>query len=227
MNSDIRTIGGKIKNAYERLKDKAITISNRLYLWITRHSRYRAEVERSSIVYTPETADVELADQLRRVLDEMAPESGIVNKLKQMSLEERFEFVEKELLPKIAETMDVSYEQFCWVVEDQLCGYYNHKQKRIALNPVFLAQKDEKNDEKLLTIFVNTIIHECKHARQHAAINGKDYGYSERQIAIWKRNFKDYIRPKESDHGYSKQPVEHDASMFANSVIDENVVFEN
>ena len=54
---------------------------------------------------------------------------------------------------------------------------------------------------------------------QWDAVAGRNaHGYSEGLIAVWKRNFQDYIAPEESDEGYVKQPVEWDASSFAESV---------
>ena len=76
-------------------------------------------------------------------------------------------------------------------------------------------------------MLLNTIIHECKHARQWAAVDGVDFGYSRELIEKWKRNFEDYISCRESDEGYAKQPVEFDASMFANTIYDENRIFQS
>ena len=119
--------------------------------------------------------------------------------------------------------MSVTYDKLEWIEDDRLCGFYNHSNKVIALNMVYISQ----DSEKLLTVLLNTILHECKHARQWAAVEGADFGYSQQQINEWKRNFDNYISPKESDEGYFKQPVEGDARGFANSIIDENMIFEN
>ena len=181
------------------------------------------EVEESTSTYEPELVDVKLSEDLKYSLDKMVP-SGLVAYMQKMTLEERTFFIEKKLLPLIASKMSIQYNSLEWFDnESNLCGYYDNSKKVIALNMAFLAN----DNEKLLTILLNTIIHECKHARQWAAVEGADFGYSQRQIAEWKRNFDDYISPRESDEGYFKQPVESDARGFANRIIDESVIFEN
>jgi len=54
---------------------------------------------------------------------------------------------------------------------------------------------------------------------QYDAVSGRNtHGYSQDLIEKWRENYQDYIQPKESDEGYVKQPVEWDASCFAESV---------
>lgn len=85
----------------------------------------------------------------------------------------------------------------------------------IALNELYLAS----DNDYILRVFINTIIHECKHARQWDAVAGRNtHGYSDELILKWRINFQDYIAPEESDEGYVKQPVEWDASSFAENV---------
>ena len=221
----ISRIVNKTKELFQRLISKARAIIDSINSWvrrIKRHREYLISVEESTPTYEPEMVDIELAEDLRNSLDKLAP-GGLVSYMQKMTPEERVLFVEKNLLPLIASKMSISYDKLEWFEDDRLCGFYNHNNKVIALNMAYLAQ----NSEKLLTIILNTIIHECKHARQWAAVEGADFGYSQHQINEWKRNFDDYISPRESDEGYFKQPVEFDARGFADSVIDENVIFEN
>ena len=221
----IRRIVNKTKELFERLISKARTIIDSSNSWvrrIKRHREYLISVEESTPTYEPEMVDIKLAEELKTSLDKLAP-GGLVAYMQKMTPEERVRFIEKDILPLIASKMSVTYDKLEWIEDDRLCGFYNHNNKVIALNMAYLA----KNSEKLLTILVNTIIHECKHARQLEAVEGADFGYSQRQIAEWKQNFDDYISPRESDEGYFKQPVEFDARGFADRVIDENVIFEN
>lgn len=222
----IREIVNKTKELFESLISKAQAIINSIEHWIKRikrHNAYIGEIEESSATYEPEEVDVKLAAELKQSLDTIAP-NGLVNYMQTMSPEERISFIEKDILPLIASKMSIDYDRLEWVENDgRLCGYYNHTQKVIALNIAFIAN----DNEKLLTVLLNTIIHECKHARQWTAIEGTNFGYSQQQIDEWKRNFEDYISPNESDEGYYKQPVEVDAKGFADSIIDENVIFEN
>lgn len=221
----IRRIVNKTKELFERLISKARAIIDSINSWVRRikgHREYLISVEESTPTYEPEMVDIKLAEELKTSLDKLAP-GGLVAYMQKMTPEERARFIEKDILPLIASKMSVTYDKLEWFEDDRSCGFYNHNNKVIALNMVYLAT----DSEKLLTILVNTIIHECKHARQLEAVEGADFGYSQRQIAEWKRNFDDYISPRESDEGYFKQPVEFDARGFADSVIDENVIFEN
>lgn len=216
----------KTKQVFELLLSKARAIIESINSWIKRvkrHKAYIGDIEASTPTYEPEVVDVQLAEDLRRAIDSIAPE-GLVAYMQRMTPEERVQFIENRLLPLVAEKMNINYDGLEWIEDEgRLCGYYSHSRKVIALNMAFVVT----DSEKLLTVLSNTIIHECKHARQWAAVDGADLGYSQQLIAEWKRNFDDYISPRESDEGYFKQPTEIDASGFANSVIDENVIFEN
>ena len=222
----IRRIVNKTKEVFERLIAKARSIIESIDAWIkrvNRHREYIEDVEVSTPTYEPEMVDVRLAEDLKRELEKMVPE-GLVAHMQKMTPEERSSFIENILLPFIASKMSINIDRLEWIENDgRLCGYYNHTDNVIALNMAFLAS----DSEKLLTVLMNTIFHECKHARQWAAVEGADLGYSQHQINEWKRNFDDYISPRESDEGYYKQPVEEDARGFANSIIDENIIFGN
>lgn len=220
-----RKIVDKTKELYERVLTTARTIINSIKSWINRVKRHRAyvnEIEVSTPVYEPEMVDVKLAEDLKNKLDKIAP-NGLVAYMKKMTPEERALFVEKQILPLVASEMSINYDRLEWIEHNRLCGYYSHEQNVIALNMAFIAT----DSEELLTILLNTIIHECKHARQWVAVEGANLGYSQELVEEWKRNFEDYISGRESDEGYYKQPVEVDARGFANSIIDESVLFEN
>lgn len=215
----------KTSQLFSKLASVAHSIISNIESWIARirkHQDYLEGVLASTPTYNPTEADLKIIKELRRSMSIMAPE-GIVSFLSEMPVEERARFIEETLLPVIANSMEISYSQIVWMETDKrLCGYYCHRNREITLNATYLVT----NDPKLLTILVNTIVHECRHARQWAAVEGKDLGYSKQTIEEWKRNFADYISPDESDEGYVKQPVEHDAIMFANSVINENEIFD-
>lgn len=211
--------------AFERLLLKAQEIINSLEEWAERsrrHSIYVTEVVQSTPTYTPEAVDMELAEELKQALKGIV-DGDLAAHMQKMTAEERVQFIEQTILPLVASKMSINYNKLEWLEEEsRLCGYYNRTREVIALNMAYVAS----NDYKLLTILLNTIIHECKHARQWAAVEGADFGYSQELINKWKRNIEDYISPRESDEGYVKQPLEFDATEFANSIIDERIIFE-
>lgn len=219
----ISYIGNKIVQGIDWLITKANQLIIQLDFWCKkyiRHQKYISEIESITLDYQFEQVDINLINEVKKVLTFLAPD-GIITKLKFMTIEQRVEYVSNILVPHIADIMGISYKKLVWIDNDSICGFYNYEDGFIALNPVYLAT----NDEKLLTIFVNTIIHECKHGRQFLAINGVELGYSKDLINKWKRNFEDYISPKESDEGYLKQPLEIDAFYFANQIIPDNKLF--
>lgn len=222
----IKTVVNKTKQVFERLASKARAIIGSINSWIKRINRHRAyigDIEASTPTYRPEMVDIQLAEDLKKALDIFGPD-GLTAYMQRMAPEIRAQFIENSLLPLIADKMAIKYDRLEWIENDgRLCGYYSYSKKVIALNMAFIAS----DNEKLLTVLINTIIHECKHARQRAAVDGADLGYSPEQINEWKRNFDDYISPRESDEGYFKQPTEIDACGFANSVIDESIIFES
>ena len=225
MASFINRIVNKTKELFERLISKARVIIDSISSWVKRvkkHKEYIRDVEESNAIYVPEFVDTKLSEELKNSLDKLAP-GGLVAYMQKMTADERMLFIEKNLLPLISSKMNVTYDKLEWFEDDRLCGFYNHDNKMVALNIAYLAQ----DNEILLTVLLNTIIHECKHARQWAAVEGVNFGYSQQQVDEWKRNFEDYISPRESDEGYFKQPVELDARGFASSIIDDNVIFEN
>lgn len=215
----------KTSQLFSKLASVAHSIISNIESWIARirkHQDYLEGVLASTPTYNPTEVDLKIVEELRRSMSAMAPE-GIVSYLSGMHIEERLHFIEENLLPTIATSMGISYCKVVWMETDErLCGYYCHGNREIALNAAYLVT----DNPTLLTILVNTIVHECRHARQWAAVEGKDLGYSKQTIEEWKRNFADYISSDESDEGYVKQPVEYDAAMFANSVINENEIFD-
>ncbi len=226
MTSFLNSLFSRAKELFERLRLIAEEIINRIESWATRireHRAYVEQVENSSPTYNPEEVDIRVAEELKRSIDEIAPE-GLITHLQNMSTEDRIYFIEQQLLPLIASKMSISYDRLEWLEDNKcLCGYYCYQRREIGLNMAFISS----DDKRLLTVLVNTILHECKHARQRAAVEGVYLGYSQQTIDEWRLNFDNYISPNESDEGYIKQPVEFDASMFANSIIDENTIFEN
>lgn len=180
-----------------------------------RHGKYIENVLDSICAYEPEQVDIDLGNKMRNQFESL--ENGkLIETIKAMSFDERKEYFEKTLLPMICNMMDVNAGFLGWFEDERTAGFYNEQEKGIAMNMLFLTS----NDDEVLCVMVNTIIHECKHARQWDAVSGRNsHGYSDALIAQWKDNFEDYIQPEESDEGYYKQPVEWDARCFAETVV--------
>lgn len=214
-----------VSNFFEKIAQKVRKLTNTIEDWIERicwYDTYTKQVLDSNPTYKPELVDIQLAEDIKSALQDIAPE-GVVAYMQTMTPEERAEFIEETILPLITSKMSINCDGLEWVESDRLCGCYDHTRNVISVNVLFIAS----DNEMLLTILLNTIIHECKHARQHVAIDGADFGYSQQLLDEWRQNLNNYIVPEECDEAYQKQPVEVDASGFANSIINENRIFEN
>jgi len=102
------------------------------------------------------------------------------------------------------------------------CGFYNFETKTLEFNIKYLMF--EKNDENFAFFIkeaINTIVHELRHAVQHKAT--KESGFwnvDEKTRAKWANNFRNYISPSVDMRGYANQPVEADATTFANAALE-------
>ena len=64
---------------------------------------------------------------------------------------------------------------------------------------------------------MRTMIHEMRHAYQHAVVNNPDkFNVSEETRKQWAANFNDYKSAKTDGYdAYVEQPIEYDAKRFA------------
>ncbi len=101
-----------------------------------------------------------------------------------------------------------------------ICGYYDFGPRVLFLNKSFLLI----DNPTILLDAVDTILHESRHAVQHAAMyDHNPLGFDNETIISWVKNRKNYIRndPK----AYREQPVEADAFSFAANII--HTYFQN
>lgn len=214
----------KIEEGIEWLKNEAKSISDIIRGWVDRYKKYRATLEQhqeyidavldAELAYSPEEVDKQLCERLKKTIGNLGG-GNLSGFIKSLSFEDRKIYIERVLLPKVAADMGISYNFIGWFQGSRTIGYYSEERRGIALNELFLAS----DEEYVLNFIINTVVHECKHAMQWEAIFDRNtHGYSAEQIAVWRRNMNDYITPEECDEGYVKQPVEWDASSFAESV---------
>lgn len=127
----------------------------------------------------------------------------------------------RKFLKRLCAIMGVQVFPFIFFddsMSDNTRGSYNHKFKMIYINSNRLSGN---NSYGLMT----TMIHEMRHAYQHAAVdNPEKFQVSEETISQWRENFKkgNY---KSTDDGYTyeeyvSQPVEWDAKNFAQQYTD-------
>ena len=140
-----------------------------------------------------------------------------LNKIVNLSPEERA-YALQQIISKTASLLNVDINQI--VIDDLkgLYGYYNDKNKTIAINIEQIVEEPmtiESAKELLITVF-----HELRHAYQHyAARNPSQYGADKLTASIWRTNYKNYVQCSKNPKRYYIQPVEQDARNFALSVL--------
>jgi len=102
------------------------------------------------------------------------------------------------------------------------CGSYTPNTNTVSINEWVVEGNDGINSYKLLT----TVVHELRHAYQHAACDNPDqYVVSDETINTWRESFNNYksssgfekegMSPSEAYNAYRNQAVEKDARKFA------------
>lgn len=91
-------------------------------------------------------------------------------------------------------------------------GYYSHPASTITINENYLETTDLNS-----YMLMRTLIHEMRHAYQHAAIeNPEDFLVSEETRKQWEYNFEHYKSSgKDGYEAYVSQAIEYDAKSFA------------
>lgn len=200
--------------------DSVSDVINRSREW-WRHRQYIKKINKQKYEYKPEVVDVELANTLRERLSNANVIQELTNR---GTVEERADYVENTLVPLLINTMDLNENlTFNWYSgKSTECGYYYEGDQSLNIN---VNRYLVTTDESIIKEFINTIIHECKHARQYDEVAGrKSHGYSDELKKKWEENFYNYISSEESDEGYMKQPVELDAWEFADSIIPDELL---
>ncbi len=103
------------------------------------------------------------------------------------------------------------------------CGGYNANTNTASFNIVELMWdgNDEKFEDRILN-FIDTIVHEQRHAVQIRAIRDKDFWqFDDERRAAWANNLPPrYIRPSVDARAYRCQPLESDAFTYAALVLE-------
>lgn len=180
---------------------------------------YKEAILRNNIKYEMEQPDKELMNTLKSWLNK----ANIVELLKKMTVEQRKFYIQRAIRPKFNQIMGLDLPLYSFFYEEKgNLGTFNDRS--LNINSYYL----ESSDEKEITILLNTIIHENKHARQYYAFKRKkDYGYSKELLNSWKKNWQIYINPPsdlkdiQSLDAYYTQPTELDAYCFSLQVIDD------
>jgi len=168
--------------------------------------------------YFPEETDILLRKKCDDYIRDKFP-NGFEYFYYSSTIDERLEMV-KSMAEELSVVYGVSLYRVNLYTPDpgsnpRTLGYYDPTYNSININVSYLFRCDIRSTAE---VFV-AILHELKHARQWAAIQGwQDFGYSAELLYEWALNWKpgNYIEPEESDEGYRTQPLEFDAYAFGN-----------
>ncbi|MCD7824131.1 MAG: hypothetical protein LUG86_08995 [Oscillospiraceae bacterium] len=119
----------------------------------------------------------------------------------------------KDLVKAYDLDIDVDVE----IMEGSMWGAYNFETKKAVFNVAYLmVDKSHEKFEYIVKEFLDTIVHELRHAVQDKAINTPGFwDISDERRKAWADNMQHYINPKVDIKAYAKQPVENDAASFA------------
>lgn len=137
------------------------------------------------------------------------------------SVEKRKQILQK-LLQRLMEIfgVNISSEIIFESLGSGTRGMYSEKKKSVYINIDYLSRPDSYQ-------IMQTMIHEMRHAYQHAAIENPDsYNVSKETIKQWSENF-NINNYKSTNNGYTfeeyvSQPIEYDAKNFAKQYSDVN-----
>jgi hypothetical protein len=99
-----------------------------------------------------------------------------------------------------------------WQTDARNLGEYDPAQHSIHINSDLVSNDDPRQA-------VDTLAHESRHAFQYHAINNPGAHFDDAKVEAWRQNFSDYKEPGDDFEAYWNQPVEVDARLYADSVV--------
>ncbi len=171
------------------------------------------------------TYDEKMIGETQRLVESVFCQEGksVVESVKEMSNLERIKKAE-EFAKELAKLYGLDIEIDVTVAPPEMCGGYYWNNKKACFNLVeLMMDANAPNFDKHIANFIDTVIHEERHAVQHQSIleNGF-WEIDEAHSRAWAGNMQEgnYIRPEVDVRGYRLQPIENDAFTFANLVME-------
>lgn len=169
--------------------------------------------------------DRAMADRSRELIRECFCRDGnnVMDSVRQMNADERLEAA-CVFSNRLAQLNGLDNIKISFFRDNNIenCGSYNDKSKTASFNIVELMW--DGNDaafEARISNFIDTIVHEQRHAVQIRAIREKGFWQidDERRVQ-WANNLPPrYIMPSVDARGYRMQPLESDAFTYAAMVL--------
>lgn len=164
--------------------------------------------------YVPTKPDQKAATECKEFLDSKFSR-GIRETMSDQNPQERIQTI-KEVVKEASQILDVEVDKVEFYESEgemaKTCGYFDRTENSLNLNAYMITC----DNMRLVEEQVYTVFHELIHARQWAAVKGKNYGYPSETVLEWAYNFENgnYVLPEVDDELYRKQPLERDAFGF-------------
>lgn len=196
----------------------AVAVSNILEsLWGTPSSTQSLPL---SLTAEMSDHDQEMADRTRLLIQECYCRDGnnVMDSIRQMNAEERFDAT-RNFCDRLAQLNGLQIDSISFYQNNNIgdCGGYNFRMNAARFNIVELMWNgNDEAFEARITNFIDTIVHEYRHAVQFRAICEKGFWQiDDRRRVNWSENLQNYIKPNVDPRGYRMQPVESDAFTYA------------
>lgn len=139
----------------------------------------------------------------------------LAEQIPHMSAQQRVDAT-KQLIEQLTTLYHISITSVNLVkLPENECGGYNPETGAITLNSIYLMT----NNIACVKEFLDTIVHELRHATQFSILEGNDFWQTSAETKVnWFHNIvpmSNYIKPERNFRQYVMQPVERDAFSFA------------
>lgn len=169
--------------------------------------------------------DRAMADRSRELIRECFCRDGnhVMDSIRQMNANERLEAA-RVFSDRLAQLNGLDNIKISFFQDNNIenCGSYNDETKTASFNIVELMwDGSDAAFEARISNFIDTIVHEQRHAVQMRAIREKGFWQiDDERRAQWANNLPPrYISPKMDIRGYRMQPLESDAFTYAAMVL--------
>lgn len=149
----------------------------------------------------------ETADCINRLFN-----GAVIDTIKSMNAEER-QSASDNLINELCSIYQIQLDNIEYFASSTgIMGAYSRSENKISLNIQYLLC----NDDEAIREYIDTIVHELRHALQWNILEDKvDWEISEERKKEWAENFINYIPCGRGIKLYFMQPVELDAFAFA------------
>ena len=152
-----------------------------------------------------ENVNEQIVGHMQRTFDNKDPGTYLTS-LETMEQKEKTLRIFSEKLFKIYGLKDVTVQMD--YLDSGTAGYYSFDKRKLVVNMSYLSFDNPILERDA----VDTILHETRHAVQHAAMHGNNpLGFDDATIIEWIKNKKNYIRASNDPVGYRTQALEADA----------------